>query len=1008
MERYDPLQIEQKWQKIWDETKAFKAGPIDETKPKKYLAEMFPYPSGAGLHVGHVRNFTIVDVLTRFYTQQRMNVLRPFGYDTFGLPAENYAIKTGISPQSATATNIKNFRKQAKKLGYAIDWDREINTSDPEYYKWTQWCFLQLYKAGLAYQKESYQWWCPVDQTVLANEQVENGHCWRCGTEVQKKKMKQWFFKITDYADELLRDIDQLDWPDKIKTMQKNWIGRSEGAEIKFTVAGGPKYLDEDAVRDGKKFETREAIYAVVYNPKTDKYLMVDFQTMDCVAPVTGGIEKGEDVEAAARREILEETGYKNLKLEKILGEYTSQFYHPAKDLNRELHGHQVYFTLEDETRDEISAKEQSIQSPIWLTKEEFFNHPKAKTKQEFDLALQRIDREGSDIVVFTTRPDTIFGVTFLVLAPEHPLIKNLVNDNTRAAVEKYCQTAIKKSEIERQENKEKTGVFTGSNAINPATGEEIPIWVSDYVLMGYGTGAIMAVPAHDERDFAFAEKFDLPVTEVIERPDDSADAGCYHGEGELVNSEQFNGTRSEDAREQIVAWLEERGLGHKQVTYKMRDWLISRQRYWGCPIPIAYDKDGNAHPIPEDQLPVMHPEIQDYKPDDTGRSPLAKAKDWLKVTIDGEEMTRETDTLDGYACSSWYLWRYTSPHDDQAAWDPEAVKYWAPTDIYVGGDHAVAHLLYVRFWCKFFADQGYLPFREPVKKLLYNGYINAPDGKKMSKSKGNVIDPLEVIDSGYGADTLRTYEMFIGPYDQDAAWNTEAIGGVYRFLNRCWNLCTGTASENTASSNSSNAERVAESTERGLSGGERGSDSRNHCSEPLNSARDEGSAPEPAAGESDRTRQQADQTISLRHKTIKKVTEDIHRCSFNTAVASLMEYVNELYKIGATREDKIALAKMIKPFAPHLGSELLERLGSDDEWPRWDNAYLTEDTVEVVVQVNGKLRARLTVAADLVDDASKLQELALAEPNVQKFTAGKDLRKVIIPKNAKLINIVV
>lgn len=803
MERYDPLKIEQKWQKIWDETEALKAGPIDEAKPKMYLAEMFPYPSGAGLHVGHVRNFTIVDVLTRFYTQQQMNVLRPFGYDTFGLPAENYAIKTGISPQDATETNIKNFRKQAKKLGYAIDWSREINTSSPEYYKWTQWCFLQLYKKGLAYQKESYQWWCPVDQTVLANEQVENGHCWRCGTEVQKKKMKQWFFKITDYADELLADIDQLDWPEKIKTMQKNWIGRSEGAEVVFGV-------DQD------------------------------------------GDNKGDE--------------------------------------------------------------------------------PK--------------------ITVFTTRPDTIFGATFLVLAPEHPLIKDLVNDNTREAVNKYCQTALKKSEIERQENKDKTGVYTGSDAINPATGEKIPIWVADYVLSGYGTGAIMAVPAHDERDFEFAEKFGLPVKVVVEKPENSTDDDkCYHGEGILVNSAQFNDTRSEDAREQIVAWLEERGLGRKKVTYKMRDWLISRQRYWGCPIPIAYDKDGNAHPIPEDQLPVMHPEVKDYQPDESGRSPLAKAKDWLKVTINGEDMTRETDTLDGYACSSWYLWRYVSPHDNEAAWDPEAIKYWAPTDIYCGGDHAVAHLLYVRFWCKFFADQGYLPFREPVKKLLYNGYINAPDGKKMSKSKGNVIDPLEVIDSGYGADTLRTYEMFIGPYDQDAAWNTEAIGGVYRFLNRCWTLCIGE-----------------------ITGAEAN---------------------------------QQPSTQALRHKTIKKVTEDIHRYSFNTAVAALMEYVNELYKLGATEDDKVALAKMIKPFAPHLGSELLERLGSDDEWPRWDNTYLADAEVELVVQVNGRLRARIMIDADLISDEEKLKELALAEENVRRFTGGKEIRKIIIPKGAKLINIV-
>ncbi len=801
MERYDPLKIEQKWQKIWADTEAFKAGPIDDDKPKKYVAEMFPYPSGAGLHVGHVRNFTIVDVLARFYAQQEMNVLRPFGYDTFGLPAENYAIKTGISPQSATATNIANFRKQAQKLGYAIDWSREINTSDPEYYRWTQWCFLQLYKAGLAYQKESYQWWCPVDQTVLANEQVENGKCWRCGHEVEKKKMKQWFFKITAYADELLDSIDEVEWPDKIKTMQKNWIGRSEGAKIDFEIK----------------------------------------------------------------------------------------------------------------------------------------NH-------------------DEKITVFTTRPDTIFGATFLVLAPEHPLLKTLVNDDTREAVESYCKATLKKSEIERQENKDKTGIFTGSNAINPATGQEIPIWVADYVLSGYGTGAIMAVPAHDERDFEFAEKFDLPIKVVVERPENSDDdSRCYHGEGTLVNSEQFNDMRSEEAREQIVAWLEERGLGHAEVTYRMRDWLISRQRYWGCPSPIAYDKDGNPHPIPENQLPVMHPEVDDYQPDNTGRSPLAKAKDWLKVTLKDEdgndiECTRETDTLDGYACSSWYLWRYVSPRDTEAAWDPEAIKYWAPTDVYVGGDHAVAHLLYIRFWCKFFADQGYLPFREPIKKLLYNGYINAPDGKKMSKSKGNVIDPLDVVESGYGADTLRTYEMFIGPYDQDAAWNTEAIGGVYRFLNRCWMLAF--TNETATVDDSTNA--------------------------------------------------------PIRNQTIKKVTEDLHRNSFNTAVAALMEFVNHLYKSGKSPADLAALAKLVKPFAPHLACEMLEKLNADDVWPTWDESALTADTVEIVVQVNGKLRARLDVPVDDANDPAKLEELAKADPNVQKNLNGQEIRKVITPKNAKLVNIVV
>ena len=851
MDRYNPAEIEKKWQKIWDETEAFKApalNKIDKNQAKMYLAEMFPYPSGAGLHVGHVRNFTIVDVLTRFYTQQEMNVLRPFGYDTFGLPAENYAIKTGTAPQEVTKENIKNFRRQAKKLGFAIDWSREINTSNPEYYKWTQWCFLQLYKKGLAYRKESYQWWCPVDQTVLANEQVENGHCWRCGAEVEKKKMKQWFFKITAYADELLDEIDALDWPDKIKTMQKNWIGRSEGAEIDFDVVSnngnGQTFVSETVSRISHEKSVRPL---------------------------------GRASEATA-----------------------------------------------SDTRDGGLAR-------AGLS---------GKTSAISDNKLQ--------IKVFTTRPDTIFGATFLVLAPEHPLVHNLIIPQTAEKVNQYQTESLKKSEIERQENKEKTGVFTGSYAINPATGEKIPIWISDYVLMGYGEGAIMAVPAHDERDFEFAEKFDLPIKQVIEKPENSDDdSRCYHGEGELVNSGQFDGTRTEDAREQIVAWLEQQGVGKSKVTYRMRDWLISRQRYWGCPIPIAYDKNGEPHAIPEDKLPVILPEVTDYQPDKTGRSALAKATDWLKVEIDGEEMTRETDTLDGYACSSWYLWRYVSPHDDKAAWDKDAIKYWAPTDIYVGADHAVAHLLYIRFWCKFFADEGFLPFREPVKKLLYNGYINAPDGKKMSKSKGNVIDPLDVIDSGYGADTLRTYEMFIGPYNEDASWDTKAIGGVYRFLNRCWNLAF------------------------------------------------------------DKEISKEDLNITTRNKTIKKVTEDLHRVSFNTAVAALMEYVNELYKNGTTAEDNITLAKLLKPFAPHLASEILEKYDSNDIWPVWDESALVEDTVEVVVQVNGKLRAKITVFPDDLLDEEKLTELALKEDNVARRIDGTP-KKVIIPKNAKLINIVV
>ncbi len=793
MSHYDPLKIEEKWQKRWEVEQPF-AAKDDDPRPKMYVAEMFPYPSGAGLHVGHVRNFTIVDCLARFYAQNDMNVLRPFGYDTFGLPAENYAIKTGTPPEETTKKNIDNFRKQAKRLGYAVDWSREINTSDPEYYKWTQWCFLQLYKKGLAYQAENYQWWCPNDQTVLANEQVENGHCWRCGHEVEKKKMKQWFFKITAYADELLDEIDSLDWPEKIKTMQKNWIGRSEGAEVDF-----------------------------------------------------------------------------------------------------------------------------------------------------------RIKDSDEKIRVFTTRVDTIYGVSFIVLAPEHPLIEKITTSDVKDAMAAYCSDAIKKSEIERQENKEKTGIFTGSYAINPVSGQEVPIWVADYVLSGYGTGAVMAVPAHDERDNEFAHKFDLPIIKVIEKPESSSDdAECYHGEGELVNSDIFNGQQSSDAREQITAWLEERNLGNKKTTYRMRDWLISRQRYWGCPIPIAYDKDGNAHSIPEDQLPVLLPKIDDYKPDSSGRSALAKSEEFLKVIIDGEEMTRETDTLDGYACSSWYLWRYTDPHNKDMAWDPAKANHWAPTDIYCGADHAVAHLLYVRFWCKFFADEGYLNFREPVKKLLYNGYINAPDGKKMSKSKGNVIDPLDVINQGYGADTLRTYELFIGPYDLDAAWSTEAIGGVYRFLNRCWSLVFA-------------KEAIEE-----------------------------------------------DKNLVERNRLIKKVTEDIHRNNFNTAVAGMMEFVNTLYKNGANHDDLTVLAKVLKPFAPHLASEMLEELSETDLWPEYDASALVADTVEMVVQVNGKLRARIAMPSEDAADEDKMKEVALADEKVKSFTDGHEIVKVIAITRSHLVNIVI
>lgn len=828
MRRYNPSEIEPKWQEIWAKDNRYQASDFSDQQ-KFYISCMFPYPSGAGMHVGHVMEHSIVDAVARFQRAHGKNVMNPMGWDSFGLPAENYAIKTGKSPQETTATNIANFTNQLRRMGASIDWSREVNTSDPEYYKWTQWIFTEFYKRGLVYQKESLQWWCTIDKTVLANEQVINGKSWRHdGPDdplVIKKPMKQWFFKITEYADALLEEIPDLNWPEKIKTAQTNWIGRSEGAEIQFAV-------------------------------------------------------------------------------------------------------------------------------------------------------------EGSDdmITVFSTRPDTLFGATFLVLAPEHPLARSLAQAKTQAAVDTYIDEAVKKSEIERQAgDKEKTGVFTGSYAINPVNGEKVPIWIADYVLGGYGTGAIMAVPAHDERDFAFAEKYELPIVRVIETPENEAGTGVYHGEGPLVNSGQFDGMASSSAREKIVAWLEQQGLGEGKVTYKMRDWLISRQRYWGAPIPIVHVKDHGPVVIPAHQLPVLLPEVEDYAPKGDGKSVLGAEEDWAHIWYnmttgasvsfsagkpdgdDWHEAHRETDTMDGYACSSWYLLRYTDPHNDQQAWSPEKAAYWMPLDMYVGGDHAVAHLLYVRFWNHVFYDMGLVPTKEPVGRLVYHGLIGAEDGRKMSKSLGNVVDPLEVIDQGYGADALRTFELFLGPINENSNWSSRGIAGVYRFLNRVWTL-TGEYIEAEAS-DTKNAELTA-----------------------------------------------------LTHRTIKKVTDDYRRLSFNTAIAALMEYVNELYKLkthgfsSEWQQSLEALVQLLAPIAPHISAELWQQLGNESsldtaKWPTWDESLLVADTMTIIVQVNGKVRAKLQVASDSDEEAVKAA--ALAEQNVIKFLENKEPAKVIyIP--GRLVNIVV
>lgn len=827
MNRYIPADIEQKWQSVWESDGTYEVDLHDKSRPKYLGMSMLPGITGAGIHIGHGRTFQFSDIKVRAKRQQGYTAYNPIGWDSFGLPVENYAIKVGKTPRQAHDEAKDHFISQLKRLGFSYDWSKEISTADPEYYRWTQWIFTKLYEHDLAYQKEQLQWWCETDNTVLANEQVIGGRCWRCDNIVTKRKLKQWFFRITAYADEMLEATDSLDWTEMVKTMQKNWIGRSIGAQVQFAVVDSSEVIE-----------------------------------------------------------------------------------------------------------------------------------------------------------VFTTRPDTLFGASFVALAPENPLAIKLATTENRQKVIEYIDESSKKTDIERQENKDKTGVFTGSFAINPVNGEKLPIWVADYVLGGYGTGALMAVPAHDERDFEFATKFELPIIQVIEKPESSDDSDLYTGEGELVNSGSFNGERSEEARELIVSWLESQGTGHAKTTYKMHDWLISRQRYWGAPIPIVHVEGHDPIAVNEKNLPVILPEVENFKPTGGNTSVLAQVDDWVRVWVNvntgetepitnpkpnGEswvEGKRETDTLDGYACSSWYFLRYIDPFNSDQAWDPELANEWMPVDYYNGADHAVAHLLYSRFWMRFFYKLGLVPTPEPFKRMMYNAYIMAPDGQKMSKSKGNVIDPMEIMDSGYGADALRVYEMFIAPYDMDAPWDTRGVPGTYRFLNRVWNL-----------------------TREYIESGENSAD---------NSSSD---------------------ILKLAHSTIKKVTSDIEDEKFNTAVAAMMEMVNGLYKIkdlhGISRSESWRFAvegllQILAPFAPHITEELWHQLGHEDtihrdHWPKWDDALIQSDNMTIIVQVNGKLRAKIELPVGT--DQKTVETTALADEHVQQFVDGEP--KKIIYISGKLVNIV-
>ncbi len=811
--KYNHLEIEPKWQKIWLKKKSFAAIDNDKNKKPVYVLDMFPYPSGAGLHVGHPEGYTATDIFCRFLRMNEYNVLHPMGWDAFGLPAENYAIETGTQPRVSTDKNIARFKEQIQSLGFSYDWDREIDTTDPEYFKWTQWIFLQLFKKGLAYEAKIPVNWCPELKTVLANEEVIDGKSERGGHPVVKMPMRQWMLKITAYAEELLNDLKLVEWSEPIKLMQRNWIGKSTGADVNFSV---------------QKTKDRE--------PKTD-------------------------------------------------------------------YG-------------------------------------------------QQITDRNLNIQVYTTRPDTLFGATYMVLAPEHPLVEKITTENQKTAVKNYQKAASHKSDLERTElTKDKTGVFTGAYAINPVNQKEIPIWISDYVLMSYGTGAIMSVPAHDQRDYEFAKKFDLPIIQVISGGDIEKEA--HEGDGELINSGFLNGLRVKDSKKKMTDWLEEKKLGKYAVNYKLHDWVFSRQRYWGEPIPIIHcDKCGQV-PVPEDQLPVTLPEVEKYEPTGTGESPLANIEEWVNTICPkcGAAAKRETNTMPQWAGSSWYYLRYADPHNDEKLIDPEKEKYWLPVDIYVGGaEHAVLHLLYARFWHKVLYDIGVVSSKEPFIKLHNQGMILGEDGEKMSKSRGNVINPDDVVKE-YGADSLRLYEMFMGPLEQQKPWNTHGVEGVYRFLQKVWRL-----------------------------------------------------------SQRDLVESQDENVEKARHKMIKKVTGDVKNFRFNTAISAMMIFTNEAQSKSATRNDIEALLKCLSPFAPHLAEEIWQNIGNEtlicqEKWPTYDEAKTIDSTIQFIVQVNGKLRAKLT--AELNEDKDKLLNEAKNDPQVLKWLEGKTIIKEIFVPN-RLINFVV
>src|SRR3989338_6892138 len=985
MKRYNPKVIEPKWQAVWEKSKIYQATE-DKTKPKRYVLEYFPYPSGAAMHVGHVRNYTIGDAIARYNRMQGNNVLYPMGWDAFGLPAENYAIKTGISPQEAVARNVENFKQQLMQMGFSYDWSREINSTDPSYYKWTQWFFLLLYKKGLAYQEESLQWWCPFDKTVLANEQVEDGRCWRCGNLVEKKALKQWFFRITDYADRLADDLDNINWSEAIKAMQRNWIGRSQGAEINFVVPTIGNYVLLHGFTGSSKnnffpwaIKQLEDVGGTVYVPDLPNTKKPDAKEQAEFVVKSSKFEKntvllGHSYGSVSALRVVESLKGPIKKLVLAGGFAEPGFLDRERNFEATTDWNFDFEKIKKNVEEVVILRADN-DSAVPRERADFLREKLGGTIVDFTAEGNHITAKHEPIVlenlidaisVFTTRPDTIYGATFLVLAPGHKILNKL---SISKEVKDYIEQAERKSEIDRVETeREKTGVFTGVYAINPTNKEKIPIWVADYVLPGYGTGAIMAVPAHDERDWEFAKKFDLPIVQTFDQK--GADPKqAYTGEGIVKNSGKYNGMTTSEMRENVVKDLAKKGQAKEKVNYKIRDWLISRQRYWGTPIPIIHCPKDGAVPVLEKDLPVVLPEMKSYEPSGDGHSPLATVPEFVNVKCPkcGGKAERETDTMDGFACSSWYFLRFADPHNDEKPFDKAKVDFWLPVDDYIGGaEHAVMHLLYARFWTKVMYDEGLISFQEPFTTLRNQGMILAPDGQKMSKSKGNTIEPDGLIDRGYGADATRLMELFIGPWNQSAAWSVEGMGGVYRFLQRVWTICQ-----------------------------------------------------EYLAPESKEQNVESKELQAMTHKTIFRVSKDLEELGFNTAIAALMEFVNELYKIkaekgmGKTKNWEFALQTLVQllaPFAPHIAEELWQELGQEGSvhqsaWPVHDDKYLLSDTVTIVVQVNGRVRANIELPSG--SDESAVVEAAKKDKKVAVYLAGKEAKKTIyIP--GKLVNIVV